>query len=227
MYTMKATGTIALAIIAVSLSACTIGQQPEPTIDVGAVFTEAAQTVAAQFAVQQTQTALAAPTETLPPPTATQIPTFSFNTSPSAPLGTPQSPLATSSIFSSPTPLGVLPTPAGPLCNDSVFIEDTTIPDGTIMAPGEDFAKAWKIQNSGTCRWDEGYFLAYLGGDLDGYSFEFKKSGDFVDPGEAVVLKIDLTAPLAPNTYTDCWRMKSDGGYYFGTYVCATIEVRK
>ena len=222
----KFTGLVILLTLATLLSACNLGQQPEPTIDAGAVATSAVETVLAKAAEQQTQTALAAPAATQPP-AATLLPT---TTSVFAIPGTPQAggtALPTVAGLASPTS-ALLPqaTQAGPVCNDSVFISET-VPDGTVFKPGQDFQKSWTLQNTGTCTWDEGYALVYLGGTLDGYNINIKKKEDFTPPGSTQVFKVNLTASLAEKEYTECWRMMDDKGYYFGTFVCVTIVVKK
>lgn len=217
-----------IIILALVLSACNFGQEPEPTPDVGAIFTAAAETVVAQFSLQLTQTALAVP------PTPTQAPTNTPATA-FAVVSPGTTSLATSAVETQPgvisfptaTPIAVLATQSGPLCDDYVLV-DETVPDGTVLKPGEDFKKSFKLQNTGTCKWDEGYSFEYLGGTLDGYTINLKKSEDFVKPGENIVFVLNLTASLEPDTYTNCWRMKNDRGFYFGPYpVCVTIEVKK
>lgn len=215
--TLRASAIVIL--LAISLSACNIGATPAPTVDVNAIYTSAAETALADLSRKLTQTAQAAsPT---PLPTNTSLPT-----------NTPFATLALATPFGGGTPLAIIPlatpvgTLSGPLCNDSAFIADVTIPDGTEMNPGQDFEKIWAIQNSGTCKWDEGYALVFASGDdLDGYAIEIKKSADFVDPGETINFKMNLTASVAKREYTGCWRMKDDGGYYFGTYLCVNIVV--
>jgi len=117
----------------------------------------------------------------------------------------------------------------GDSCNNNVFEGDITIPDGTIMKPGEDFIKTWQVRNTGTCTWDEGYLLDFIGGDqaIDPVDFQFKQAGDFVGAGESVHLSVPLTAPLTPGKYQGTWRMQSDSGFYFGTYLTVSIEVRR
>lgn len=225
----KLNGLIVTVIITTLLSACNLGKQPEPTPDVGLIFTAAAQTVVANFSAQQTQTALAAPTATQPP-TTTAIPTFSIpGTAPvgglpteSVPVGsTPAAPLAspTLAVFAS-------PVVTQELCDNSAY-GGQTVPDGTVMKPGEDFKVGFTLINTGTCTWDEGYTLVYQGGTLDGYDIKIKNKSDFVDPGGSILFTINLTASLEPNTYTNCWKMQNDRGSYFGTFVCITIEVKK
>lgn len=209
---------VIISLLAVLLSACNIGSTPAPTVDVNAIYTSAAETAIAAFNAQLTQTAAAAsPT---PLPTNTSLPT-----------NTPFATLAVSTPLGGGTPLVIaspIGTLSGPQCNDAVFIADVTIPDGSEMDPGQDFEKVWSIQNSGTCRWDEGYSFVAVSGDtgaMDGYNVLIELEKDFIDPGETVNFQIDLTAPLAEREYVGCWRMKDDGGFFFGTFACVTIVV--
>ncbi|HLO33089.1 MAG TPA: NBR1-Ig-like domain-containing protein [Anaerolineales bacterium] len=233
-----------LLTAALTLAACNVGAAPAPTSDINAINTAALATAMAQISAQQTQTALvAAPTSTsLPTNTAIPLvtfapsgqaaasptgsggalPTVSFNITPNTtplagftPIASSAAPAATASL--------------GDACNNSAFEGDVTIPDGSVMKPGEDFIKTWKIRNTGSCTWDEGYSLVFIGGDraIDPYDFKFKNGDDFVSPGEAIDISIDLTAPLAEGKYQGTWRMQNDQGYYFGTLVSVYFEVKK
>jgi hypothetical protein len=132
------------------------------------------------------------------------------------------------------TPVVVLPTTQataslGDECNNFVFEGDITIPDGQTVKGGETLQKIWKIRNTGNCRWDEGYSLVYVAGTLgnDAVSnFEFKKPGDFVASGAAINIGVWFNAPCAQGSQQGHWRMRSDSGYYFGTYLSLYIEVQ-
>jgi hypothetical protein len=52
-----------------------------------------------------------------------------------------------------------------PLCNDSLFVDDVTIPDGTVLAPEEKFVKTWKFKNFGACQWTTSYAIGFAYGD--------------------------------------------------------------
>jgi hypothetical protein len=218
--------TATLLLLAAGLASCNIGKSPEPTTDVSAIYTSAAATTIAQLNAQQTQTAQAIPPTPLASPTA--LP--SLTSLPTSPFGTSGTPF----VFNTPNPLTPFaspvvgtPPPVGSSCNNSAFVADVTIADGTVMKPGNDFEKVWRIQNTGTCTWDDGYVLVYLGGSLDGHNVPIKEKKDFVEPGKTHDFGVDLTAPLTPNTYEDCWKMKDDHGFFFGTYLCVKIEVKK
>jgi hypothetical protein len=229
------------ALLFIFLTACTMGATPAPTVDVGAINTAAVETAMAQLAAQFTQTALAAPSAT-PMPTEAVLPTFQLPTA-NGTAPTTSGALPTVSFNSTPnntplagfTPLASPAAPSGPTsslgdeCNNNVFEGDVTIPDGTILKPGEDFIKSWAIRNTGSCTWDEGYTLVFIGGDrdMDPIDIEFKKSSDFVKAGEGVNISVPLTAPLKEGKYTGTWRMRTDAGFYFGTPLTVIFEVKK
>jgi hypothetical protein len=234
----KRTKTWLVSLLALSLflSACTFGQEPEPTPDVGAIFTAAAETVQAQFAIDLTQTALAAPPPAsatpLPlPPTATPIPTFAVDGSNNAPATTPIATLGagTQSTFpnlASPTPLAALATEAEQ-CNNSAFISDVTYPDGTEVKADTRILKVWQIKNTGTCTWDDGYRLVqYSGDNMNASKWEIIYKKQFVDPGEVVNIEVELTVPSTSGEHGGCWRMQGDNDYYFGTPMCMLINVK-
>ena len=232
-----------LLTAALTLAACNVGATPAPTVDVNAINTAAVATAMGQISAQLTMTALSAPTNALPPtdtplslstvappttgasPTAGTpgaLPTLSFNSTPNTtpiagftPLSSPAAPVNTAVL--------------GDSCNNSAYVADVTYPDNSTIKPGINFEKVWRVQNTGTCAWDEGYKLVFIAGDkaLDPYTFEFKDSKDFVPGGETADLGIDLTAPLQEGTYTATWRMQSDTGFYFGTLLTIVIQVKK
>lgn len=236
-----------LLIATFTLAACNVGATPAPTVDINAINTAAHATAMGQISAQLTQTALVAPTNTTLPtdtplslatvalptvatvaggtaPTAgvPGLPTVSFNTTPNTtpiagftPLSSPVAPVNTVSL--------------GDACNNLIYIADATYPDNSEIKPGINFEKKWTVQNTGTCTWDEGYKLVFVGGDkaLDPTSFEFKNKGDFVAAGSTVDIGVDLTSPVKEGTYTASWRMQSDSGVYFGETLTIIIVVKK
>ncbi len=248
MFSKRSTRQTLLALLtaALLLTSCNVGATPAPTIDVNAMNTAIVGTTVAQLSGQFTQTALAAPTTPAPTETIAAIPTTALPTlaeTSSAPSPTVNAAaLPTFSFVNTPVTGGaatqalVLPTsqaPAGTAsfndsCNSLTFEGDATIPDGTVLKPGFNFKKEWAVRNSGTCKWDDGYALIYIGGttpNLDPVNFEFKKSSDFVAPGQGINLGINLTTPCTPGKYNGTWRMRSDKGYYFGTPLSVYVEV--
>lgn len=231
---------ITLLTIAFLLSACNVGVEASPTVDISAMNTAIVGTTIAQVAEQGTQTALAAPTNTsVPTDTPIPLPTFEAPTAdtgvqPTLSFASPTvaagaSPVPGFTQLPSPVPAGAT-QPTGDECSNNVFEGDITIPDGTVLKGGEDFQKIWKIRNTGSCLWDDGFSLIYIGGsspDLDPPNYEFKKTGDFVSSGEAINIGIWLTTPCASGQYEGHWRMQNNQGYYFGSILSVYVEVKE
>jgi len=225
-----------IIVLALVLSACNFGQEPEPTPDVGAIFTAAAETVVAQFSIEQTQTAQAAPTATQAP-TNTTVATFAV-VSPGAGAPTVQgatTPFPTIGIATQPGVIATFPTAtsailatqAGSVCTNSTFVADVNHPDGSSVKKGEWIEKIWSIQNSGTCTWDEGFALVQYSGDItNAEKWEITQKKDFVDPNEIIEISIDMKIPGTAGEHGGCWRMRDDRGSFFGTPLCVLVEAK-
>jgi len=78
--------------------------------------------------------------------------------------------------LATPTPTLVLPSPepTGTLecTNQLIYLEDLTIPDGTIVEPGAELEKIWLVENGGSCNWDDRYRLRLVSGPEMGASPE-------------------------------------------------------
>jgi len=98
-----------------------------------------------------------------------------------------------------------------------------TIPDGTILSPGEAFVKTWKFKNVGKCAWEEDYLIVFV----DGYGMD----GDttYLDTTVAVDKKGDasvvLVAPDEEGTYYAYWQLADEDGYAFGDLAYVEIIV--
>ena len=184
---------IALILISV-LVGCNLPRSQVTTASPDAVFTQAAETVAAEL----THVAvLASPTPNIPTNTST-------------PTTTP-SPVPTNTPVFTPTNT---PIP----CNLGSFVTDVTYPDNTIVAPNQAFTKIWRIKNIGSCPWNSSYSLIFDHQDGMGVNSGYAQAltSGVVNPGQTVDLSVNLTAPATPGTYTGYWRMRDPGGVLFG-----------
>lgn len=93
---------------------------------------------------------------------------------------------------------------ATPVCPQAQFVTDVTIPDGTVMTPGQAFTKKWRIRNTGTCAWN-GYTLVFDSGDAMGGPASQPIGA--VNPGQEIDLEVNLTAPAAAGNYRGYWRI--------------------
>jgi Ig-like domain from next to BRCA1 gene len=166
---------------------------------------EEVQTMAvAVFSVGLTQTALAAPTNTLLP-TSTTAPTLSIPT-----LGNV-------------TPFGASTVSANPIsiCNSMSFVSDVTIPDNTPMTAGQAFTKTWKVRNSGTCAWDAGFKFVFTNGDaMGGVTYTLLQA---VPASTQIDISVAMKAPNKPGSIKGSWRMSTATGEAFGDEVYLVI----
>lgn len=132
-------------------------------------------------------------------------------------------------LFPTPTPFnpGLLPIST---CDRITIVSDSSVPDGSLMEPGEVFVKAWKVQNSGTCDWSPDYRLALFQGDDMGAPqsvvpfFTLAEStydlsiGSWppqrfnIKPGEVVDLVLLLQAPFNHGPFMGTWSLVNDHG---------------
>jgi Ig-like domain from next to BRCA1 gene len=110
-------------------------------------------------------------------------------------------------------------------CDNSAYTSDETIPDNTIIAPGQAFTKTWGIQNTGSCAWSTGYGIGLINGDAMSGSLTLLTSPVGVD--QARYVSVNMIAPNTPGTYTSYWRMVNANGTYFGQTVYLQIIVSK
>lgn len=133
----------------------------------------------------------------------------------------------TSAEFLPPTevpPPTVTPLPATPAppkqgdCTDVLsYVDDITIPDGTVVTAGVSIDKRWQIRNNGTCDWAEGYTLRRTSGDALGA--DESQPLNQTRSGSTDVLQVILTAPDTPGNYRTSWRAYNAGGEPFGDLI--------
>lgn len=207
---MKSKTITSTILIALVISAC--GAQPtssEPTPDVAAVRTSAASTVVSQF----TLTAAVftpTPSEATEESAATEE-AIATNTQPVVAVqvtnasGTPET-----------------------LCDSlgfDVATVDVNIPDNTIVTPGQQFIKTWKVRNTGSCPWGAGYVLAYAGYETN-MSGQFIAMTEVIQPGQEVEVSVQFTAPTQAGLYTSAWSMRNPAGAFFPLVVFVKIIVQ-
>jgi hypothetical protein len=127
-------------------------------------------------------------------------------------------------ITTTPSPSPIPPTTVvDTYCDNSAFVADVTIPDNTILAPGQVFEKTWTFKNTGTCTWKAGYTITFVSGDvMMGNTRAINQS---VAPQEEINVTVKLTAPHTPKDYSGVWRLANGKGEKFGEFVSVVISV--
>ncbi|MHB1318089.1 MAG: NBR1-Ig-like domain-containing protein [Anaerolineae bacterium] len=153
------------------------------------------------------------PTDTPPAPTSTPLPSV---TPEMAATVTPEPVTPEAETEAEPTATlmtGVL---------DSKFVRDISIPDGTVMAPGQAFTKSWEIENSGEVPWPDGTELRLVDGAVMGPIESVSLNGRTA--GERAEISVDLAAPAAPGTHRSYWQL-CVGDACFGARFFVEIRV--
>ena len=96
------------------------------------------------------------------------------------------------------------PATPTPVCiSDLRFVDDVTLPDGTVVEPGQSLDKRWRVENAGSCNWDHRYEIRLIAGpDLQAPSPQALYPA--LSDTEAVI-RIEYTAPQEPGNYISSW----------------------
>lgn len=195
-------------LVILLLAACGGQATPaEPTPDVAAVRTSAASTVVSQFTLTA---AVFTPTISAP---ATESPVVEDATATTE---------AVAQETSASTPATAIPCD---LLNYDPVTVDVNVPDNTVMAPGQEFIKTWRVKNTGSCPWGAGYVLAYAGydDDMDG---QFIALTEVVQAGQEVEVSVQFKAPAQAGIYVSAWSMRNAAGVFFPERIFVKVIVQ-
>jgi len=128
------------------------------------------------------------------------------------------------------------PTPGAPVVTSvppsgcllgMIWVQDLSIPDGTQLGPGESFTKGWRIENTGTCTWDSGYSLVYVGSvPVEGVLSAAPTSiSGTVQPNTKYDVNVNLVAPEQSGDYKGFYTMSAPDGTLFGDRIWVQIKV--
>ena len=97
-----------------------------------------------------------------------------------------------------------LPLTTATCVDNLTYLEDLSLPEGTVVQPGASLDKRWLVKNSGTCNWDERYRLklvsgAELSASIDQALYPARS-------GAKAIIRIVFTAPYTPGTYQNAWQ---------------------
>ncbi|XP_068229862.1 uncharacterized protein [Palaemon carinicauda] len=117
---------------------------------------------------------------------------------------------------------------------DALYLRDMTYPDGSVVPPGKDFVKTWRVVNNGVMTWNEKTTLCKwtqvrFRGSPAGW--KLKPSMKRVvcpplDPGQEGDISIAFTAPSEPGWYATHWRF-CQRGRVFGNQMWCAIRVEE
>lgn len=109
------------------------------------------------------------------------------------------------------------------LFNNSRYLADVTIPDGSVMTAGETFVKTWRVENTGGRAWSDGYRLVFVDGEA--MTEQPSKPLPLAAPGQQVDVSLSLAVPNVPGYTIGRWRMQDEEGRSFGDLLFLEINV--
>jgi hypothetical protein len=125
-----------------------------------------------------------------------------------------------------------LPTPATPLppsptatdvpAGGLLFVADTSISDGTVVAPGRRFLKGWLVYNSGKEGWRAGWRLSSVAGRPFGAR---TISLPVTHTCRSANVLVWMRAPGRPGRYSGAWQAVTPSGERFGDRLTVVIRV--
>ena len=99
---------------------------------------------------------------------------------------------------------GEQPTSAPVCVNSLLFLNDQTIPDGTVVVPGERLDKRWEVRNNGICNWDDRYRVKLIAGP--GMGLPVQQSLYPALSNTDIVIRMVFIAPNEPGNYRSAWQ---------------------
>ena len=102
-------------------------------------------------------------------------------------------------------------TPAQTNDGLSLSLVGETVPDGSIVQPGQSFTKSWTVKNSGSLPWTTDFSFICLIGEIPGGIRKISLPHE-VQPGQSLELSVDLTAPSQNGTYTLTYQLQDASG---------------
>ena len=114
-------------------------------------------------------------------------------------------------------------TPEPACVPNLAYLADVTVPDGTVLAPNEEFVKTWRVENNGTCNWDEGYRIRLTSGAAMGVAEE--QALFPARAGSEAEISITFVAPNETGVFQSAWKAVDPEGNVFGDLFYLEIQV--
>ncbi len=111
--------------------------------------------------------------------------------------------------------------------DEATFVADVTLPDDTLVQPGQALAKTWRVRNTGTTLWDAGYRLVFAGQEKMGGPDDVALPVVPVQPGQVINLTVNLSAPTAVGTHRSAWQMRNARGDLFPNSLFAQVKIKE
>ena len=138
-----------------------------------------------------------------------------------------KAPTLVATVVNTPTVSPITPMPTSPVDDNCVpnltYLDDVTVPDGTIFVPGDYIEKTWAVQNTGSCVWNDQFSLRHIdGSQMDADS---RQQLPELAPGEEGEITVIFNAPEYQGGYWSSWQAYDAKGNAFGDDIYMEIYV--
>lgn len=138
----------------------------------------------------------------------------------------------TNTPTSTPSPTATRPATSGgqtgqPTCSYNLdYVADISLPDGTQVFTGTSIVKTWRVRNSGTCNWTNGFTFRQIDGDaMSAITINIPT----VAVGQTVDIAVTLNVGTNIASYTPLeranFRMYDNAGRAFGDTLYAELAI--
>ena len=138
-----------------------------------------------------------------------------------------KAPTLVATLVSTPTinPITPMPTSAEySNCSSYLsYVDDVTVPDGSVFVPGDEIVKTWLVRNDGECTWTDKFSLRFIDGSLMDASV--RAALPELAPGEEGEVTVTFTAPQNQGSYYSGWQAYDAKGEPFGDDIYMEIYV--
>ncbi len=105
--------------------------------------------------------------------------------------------------------------------------DDKDLTEFPIVAPAEAFQKGWRVKNTGTCTWDDTYYLNFVRGNVPAAQMDGQPTAieGVVEPNQEYDVYVALVAPEDVAQYVGYWQMHNTDEEAFGESITVAVEV--
>ena len=137
-------------------------------------------------------------------------------------------PTLVATVVNTPTVRPITPMPTSDMNFDCTpylsYVDDVTVPDGTVFVPGDAVVKTWAIRNDGDCTWNDKFSLRHIDGSLMGAE-NSRQELPALQPNEEGEVTVVFTAPQTAGSYYSGWQAYDAQGNAFGDDIYIEIYV--
>ncbi|HEX8217632.1 MAG TPA: NBR1-Ig-like domain-containing protein [Chloroflexia bacterium] len=104
---------------------------------------------------------------------------------------------------------------------------NVTLPDPppAVVYPGQAPVKTWRLKNTGTSIWGNGYKLVFRYGDRLGTPESINVPTTRKDQTADLSVQLQIPGNIAPSNYKGYWQLRNSQGTYFGPEIWYSVQV--